>query len=185
MPRISRLLFAASLVSLAALLPVAAEASTNLTEYVVGSEYALGSCVSGSTGSFAGVGSATPGGQANAIFDTTICHTPLGDTTGATATILSGGSFTLHMSSVTLVGQYKSGSVGPGSVSPLYPGSRYFCHEVFPVTAVLGPATNVPAGATNITSGSVPVANLTHIGVFSAGGGCVAFAAKITGVATL
>jgi hypothetical protein len=64
MRRVGPLLFVASLFSLSALLPVAALASTTtLTEYVVGVEYAVGSCSGGQTGSFAGYGSATQGGQ--------------------------------------------------------------------------------------------------------------------------
>jgi hypothetical protein len=182
MRRVGPLLFVASLFSLSALLPVAALASTTtLTEYVVGVEYAVGSCSGGQTGSFAGYGSATQGGQANAVFNTSICHTPL---TAGTASILPGGDFELATSSVALVGQYVSGVVGPGQVSPLFPGSKHFCKEVFPVAAALGPATKVPKDATNIADGTA-MGNLTHVGVFAAGGGCHAFAATITGTAVL
>lgn len=181
MRQIRRLLLATGMASLA-LLPSAVLASS-LTEYVTGSEYAVGTCSLGQTGSFAGYGSATPGGRGNAIFATTICHSPLGNTSGS---IEPGGSFALYLGSITLVGAYTGGSVGPGVVSPLFKGSTYFCKEAFPVTALLGPATNVPAGATNITStGSGATGTLTHIGVFTAGGGCYALVATITGVATL
>ncbi len=181
MRRVIRLFFAASLLSLFALLPIGALANTDLIEYVVGAEYAVGSCSGGQTGSFAGYASATVGGPANAVFNTTICHTSLN---GGTADIKPGGQFALATSSVTLVGQYISGTVGPGSVTR----HGYFCTEVFPVTAELGPATfNVPKGATNIVSGTVPVGmgKLTHVGVSTASGGCRAFAASITGKATL
>ena len=182
---ISRLIFAASLLSLSALLPVGVLAAGNtLTEYVVGAEYAVGTCPGGQTGSFAGTGSATLGGSANAVFNTTICNT--GFTSERTALILPGGNFTLATSSLTLVGQYSGGTVGPGLVTPLYPGSRYFCKEVFPVSAVLVPvpAASVPEHAANILSGTVPTGALTHIGVYTIGG-CRAFAASITGLAIL
>jgi hypothetical protein len=182
MRRISRLIFAASLVSLSALLPMGALAAGTLTEYVVGAEYAVGSSACGETGSFAGVGSATLRGSPNAAFNTTICHTSLA---GGTAQILPGGGFQIATKNLLLVGQYEGGTVGPsGGPSPLYPGSRYFCKEVFPVSAALGPATTVPEHATNILSGTVPAGALTHIGVYTVGG-CRAFAASITGLAIL
>jgi hypothetical protein len=183
MRRISRLIFAASLLSLSALLPMGALAAAGtLTEYVVGAEYAVGTCPGGQTGSFAGTGSATLGGSANAAFNTTICHTSL---TGGTAQILPGGGFQIATKNLLLVGQYVSGMVGPSrGPSPLYPGSRYFCKEVFPVSAALGRATySVPENATNILSGTATGA-LTHIGVYTIGG-CRAFAASITGLAIL
>ena len=157
MRRMSRLFFAASLLSLSALLPMGALAAGTLTENVVGAEYAVGTCPGGQTGSFAGYGSATPWGPANAAFNTTICHTSLN---GGTADINPGGDFELATRSVVLVGQYISGKVGPGSVTR----HGYFCTEVFPVTAELGPATfNVPKGATNIASGSSAVGALTGL----------------------
>ncbi len=183
MRRISRRFVAASLFSLIALLPMTAQAiGSSVTEYVVGTEYAVGSCPNGGgdSGSFAGYGSATLGGQANAVFNTTICHGPLGDTTGAVATINSGGSFTLVTSTVALAGSYTSGQVGPGTV---YRGF-FLCKEVFPVVAFLGPATSPPAGFTSIAGGSAK-GTLTHIGFNTAGGGCQPFAAAITGMATL
>ena len=185
MRSISRRFFAASLFSLLALLPMTAQASGALTEYVVGSEYAVGSCPDGSdSGSFAGYGSATPGGRANAVFNTTICHTSLGDTNGAAAAINAGGSFTLVTGSVALAGSFGSGAVGPGLISPLYPGS-FLCKEVFPVAAVLAPPTNPPTGFTSITGGSA-IGKLTHIGFFTGGGtACQPLAAAITGQATL
>jgi hypothetical protein len=185
MRRMSRLIFAAGLLSLSALLPIGALAAghNTLTEYVVGAEYAVGSSACGETGSFAGVGSATLGGSPNAAFNTTICHTSL---TGGTAQIRPGGGFQIATKNLLLVGQYVDGAVGPsGGPSPLYPGSRYFCKEVFPVRAALGPATySVPEHATNILNGTVPAGVLTHIGVYTIGG-CRAFAASITGLAIL
>jgi hypothetical protein len=168
------LLLAAALFGLSALLPVTALASGSLTEYVTGIEYSAGSpCAGGAgqTGSFAGVGSPS------AFFNTTICHTAL--TSGGTATILPGGSFQLITSQQRLVGQYAGGRVGPGVVTSF----GYFCKEVFPVIAGLGPAASAPSGATNITGGTAS-GLLTHIGV-TAGAGCNAFAASIKGVATL
>jgi|ERR1700674_2017454 len=181
MRRVSRLIFASILLSMSALVPMAALASSTLTEYVVGTEYALGSCSGGQTGSFAGYGSATLGGRANAAFNTTICHSPL---TGGTASILPGGNFELATDSVTIVWQYTGGKVGPGVVSRLYPASNYFCEEVFPVTAAVGPATSVPDDAINLVSGTAE-GKLTHFGVSTAGGGCRPFAASITGKAML
>ena len=181
MRRISRRFFAASLFSLVALLPMTAQASGSPPEYVVGTEYAVGSCpTGGDSGSFAGYGSLTPGGRANAVFNTTICHDPLGDTNGATAAIKAGGSFTLVTSTVALAGSYIRGKVGPGVV---YRGF-FLCKEVFPVVADLGPAASLPAGFTNISGGSA-TGTLTHIGFNTAGGGCHPFAAAITGMATL
>ncbi len=182
MGHVRRLLLAMSLADLA-LLPVAVQAGS-LTEYVTGLEYAVGTCLGGQTGSFAGYGSGSIGGQSNAFLSTTICHTSLANTAGATATISPGGTFTLYMRSITLVGQYTSGTVGPGIVSPLYSGSTSFCKEVYPVAAGLGPAANVPVGATSISGGTAS-GTLTHLGLFTAGGGCSAFAAMIAGVATL
>jgi hypothetical protein len=183
MRRLTRLIFAASLLSLSALLPTGVLAAGTLTEYVVGAEYAVGTCPGGQTGSFAGAGSATLGGSANAVFNTTICNS--GFTPARTALILPGGNFTLATSSLTLVGQYAGGTVGPGVVTPLYPGSRYFCKEKFPVVAALAPATTVPDGATNVGTGSAAVGVLTHIGVYTPVGECRAFAAAIAGQATL
>ena len=182
MRRISRRFFAASLFSLVALLPMTAQASGPVIEYVAGTEYAVGSCPNGGgdSGSFAGYGSLTLGGRANAVFNTTICHGPLGDTNEATATINQGGSFTLVTSTVALAGSYTTGTVGPGKV---YRGF-FLCKEVFPVVADLGPATSPPAGFTNISRGSA-TGTLTHIGFNTAGGGCHPFAAAITGMATL
>jgi hypothetical protein len=184
MRRIARTFFAAALLSVSALIPVAALAATT-TEYVVGAEYAIGTClggpmgtVSGSSGSFAGVGSASPVGSVNATFDTTICWTPnVGRGTG-TRTII-GGNLTLVTGEVTLVGQYVRGLVSRGVIS-----GGYFCTEVFPVTAVLGPAGSVPEDATSITNGSA-VGHLTHYGVRNAPGVCTAYAASINGVAIL
>lgn len=171
------LIFAAGLLSLSALMPVTALASTKLTEYVVGAEYAVGTCPGGGdSGSFAGVGSATKGGSPNALFNTTICHTAL--TSQGQATILPGGGFQLATSKRRLVGQYAGGTVGPGVITPL----GYFCKEEFPVVASLGPISP-PPGATSIREGTA-VGMLTHVGVLTPGG-CRAFAASIAGVATL
>ena len=175
--RRTKRMFLAGLLSLSALVPVVALAATSTTAYVAGAEYALGTCVSGvvagETGSFAGYASA-PGGAPNAVFNTTICHSPL----GGFASILAGGSFTLVKSDLTLVGQYVRGTVRPGAVS-----GKYFCKEVFQVTAELGPAGSVPEDATNI-SGGLAVGSLTHYGVLT-NGACRAYAATITGQATL
>ena len=187
MRRTARMFFAAGLLSLSALLPVTALARGHqLNEYVAGAEYALGTCVSGGvagdTGSFAGHGSATSGGAPNAVFNTTICHSPLA---GGMASILVGGSFTLVMSNLTLVGQYVGESVGPGKVS-----GNFFCTEVFPVLAELGPASSKPAYAKNIIRGtgnqrSHAMGQLTHYGVLTQTGECRAYAATISGQATL
>lgn len=175
MRRITRTFFAAALLSLPALIPVAAFAETT-TEYVTGAEYATGTCGVGTySGSFAGVGSASLGGSVNATFDTTICWIP---GQHGTRTII-GGSLTLAPSEVTLVGRYVTGSVGPGTIT-----GGYFCKEVFSVTAVLGPATSVPEDATSITGGSVPLGQLTHYGVRT-GTSCHAYAASIKGVVAL
>lgn len=182
--RRTKRMFLAGLLSLSALVPVVALAAST-TAYVAGAEYALGTCVSGGvageTGSFAGYASASPGGAPNAVFNTTICHSPLA---GGSASILAGGSFTLVMSKKTLVGQYVSGKVGPGVVS-----GNFFCTEVFPVHAELGPVSNPPVGATSIKLGSPGKTShadgqLTHFGVLSTSG-CHAYAATITGQATL
>ena len=177
--RRTKRMFLAGLLSLSALVPVVALAAST-TAYVAGAEYALGTCVSGSvageTGSFAGYASATPGSAPNAVFNTTICHSPL---VGGSASILAGGSFTLVKSDLTLVGQYVRGTVRPGAVS-----GKYFCKEVFPVTAELGPAGSVPEDATNISSGSA-FGWLTHYGVLTKTRACRAYAATITGQATL
>jgi hypothetical protein len=172
------LLLAAGLLSLTALLPVTARAQTTLIENVSGAEYWVGTCLGGQTGSFAGVGSPS------AFFNTTICHTTL--TSEGKATILPGGGFQLATSQRLLVGQYApkpgtttNGTVGPGHVTSY----GYFCTEVFPVTAYLGPASSKPTGATNIITGTA-YGWLTHVGV-TAGPGCNAFAASIKGVATL
>ena len=176
MRRMTRMFFAASLLSLSALLPVTALASSHqLHEYVNGVEHALGTCSAGDTGSFAGYGT-TLGGVTNAVFNTTICHTPL---VAGSASILAGGSFTLVMSNRTLVGQYVGTSVGPGTVS-----GNYFCTETFPVVAALGPAGSKPRGATNISSGSA-LGQLTHYGLLTHPGECHAYAATISGLATL
>ena len=183
MRRMARMFFAAGLLSLSALLPATALASGHqLNEYVTGAEYALATCSGGSTGSFAGHGSATSGGAPNAAFNTTICHSPL---VGDSASILAGGSFTLVMSKLTLVGQYVGGTVGPGRVS-----GKYFCTEVFPLHAELGRASSVPEGATNIIRGtgaerSHAVGQLTHYGLLTTTRECRAYAASITGWATL
>jgi hypothetical protein len=166
--------FAAGLLSLSALLPVTTlAAGGQLHEYVNGAEFALGTCSGGSTGSFAGYGT-TLAGAPNAVFNTTICHS--GFTAARTAAILPGGSFTLVMTSVTLVGRYTDGIVGPGVVH-----GNYFCTETFPVTAGLG-LGNGP-GEALIRSGSA-VGQLTHYGVRN-GAACNAYAATITGLATL
>jgi hypothetical protein len=170
----ARLFFAAGLLSLSALLPATALASGQVIEYVAGAEYALGTCSGGSTGSFAGYGSLTAGGAPNAVFNTTICHSAF--SAARTAAILPGGSFTLVMTSVTLVGRYTDGIVGPGVVH-----GNYFCTETFPVTAGLG-LGNGP-GEALIRRGSA-VGHLTHYGVRN-GAACNAYAATITGVATL
>ena len=166
-----RLIFAAAVAGFAALLPSAVLASS-ITETVVGTEYAVGTCPNGNpSGSFAGVALASPTGPVNGFFSTTVCHTELGNTTGATATI-TGGTFVLQLQTGTITGQYTGGTVGPGVVSPLYASSQYLCKEAFPVTAQL---------ATTAGSGSA-VGQLTHIGVFGPGGSCNPFAAKISGV---
>jgi hypothetical protein len=163
------LFLAATLSTLAALLPVTGLAST-LTASVAGVQYAVGGlCTDGTTSSFAGVGSVPAGGQVNAVFNTTICHTPITD---AGAMIRPGGSFQLTSGSQTFFGAYASGFVGPGAIS-----GRHLCKEVFPVTATLAPSGNIAGGsATGV---------LTHYGLRTADGGCHAYAATIAGVATL
>lgn len=181
MPRVRRLFLAATLSTLAALLPVTAFAS-DLSRYVVGAQYAVGEpCTDGTTigtiSSFAGFGSTTRGGRANAVFNTSICHTEIKSTGAA---IIPGGSFQLSTGSLTLVGQYAYGLVKPGTVS----GRNPFCKEVFEVGATLAPATSVPLGTTNISSGTAG-GLLTHYGLRTADGGCHAYAAAIAGTATL
>ena len=178
MRRMARMFFAAGLLSLSALLPVTALASGHqLNEYVAGTEYALGACTTGTTGSFAGYGSATLGGAPNAVFNTTICHSAF---TGLRmATILAGGSFTIAKTDVTLVGRYTGGMVGPGVVH-----GSFFCTETFRVVATLGPARSKPEGAKNISSGSA-FGQLTHYGLLTRTGECNAYAATIAGDATL
>jgi hypothetical protein len=174
MPRMSRLFLAAALSTLAALLPVTAFAG-DLTASIVGAEYAFGHlCIGGTktgttvgtTASFAGVGSVPAGGRANAVFNTTICHT---DTD-----ILAGGSFQLATRQRTLVGKYNysSGALVP-YLPTFYPGSS-LCTQVFGVSA-----TFVPVG-----SGAHAEGLLTHYGVRE-GSGCHAYAATIKGTATL
>jgi hypothetical protein len=180
MPRMSRLFLAAALSTLAALLPVTAFASTSpLIVAVVGAQYAFGvgvpPCTASTSSSFAGYA------RPNGVFSTTICHGSLAS--GGVAAINDGGIFQLVTSRRILVGRYKSGSVGPGVPSHLYPGST-LCKEVFGVTADLGPAGTVPAGATNIKDRSSASGTLTHFGVFD-GPACTAKAATITGIATL
>jgi hypothetical protein len=166
-----RLIFAAAVAGFAALVPSAVLAA-GLTEYVAGSEYAVGTCPNGNpSGSFAGAALASPTGPVNGYFNTTICHTPLDDTPTATATI-TGGTFVLHLQTGTVTGTYTGGTVGPGVISPLFPGSTYLCKEVFPVSATL----SAPG-----TSGTA-TGQLTHIGVFETNGSCRPFAAKIAGV---
>lgn len=171
MQRLIRLVLVAGLVSSVALLPIAARANTQtLTVSLFGIEYSVGVASCGETGSFAGLGK-TSSGQGVA-FNTTICHGPLGDTNGASASINPGGSFVVYTSSTTLVGKYVSGNIGPGHISPLY-ASSVFCREDFPVSNVL---------LTNGTAYGV----LTHIGFFSGGGSmCTPFAASISAHATL
>ena len=169
------LLLAAALLGLSALLPVTALAAGSLTEYVAGVEYAAGSpCgVGGTTGSFAGVASATQGGSLNAFFNTTICHS---DLSRGSAQIL-GGSFQLATSQLLLVGRYTGGSVALVSATP-----GYFCKQVFHVIAHLAPVSP-PSGATSINGGAAD-GLLTHYGVTTSSG-CRAYAATITGVANL
>jgi hypothetical protein len=182
MRRISRLVLLSAMVSFLALLPTNVLAAGVASEYVLGVEYAVGTCTGGDSGTFAGIGSATQGGQPNAVFNTTICHSAFA--ADRTASILPGGTFMLATSSVKLAGEYRGGQVGPGVVTPLYPGSTFLCKEAFPVGAALGPIANPPQGFTNIKDG-IAAGTLMHIGLFAAGGGCQAFAAAITGGAVL
>lgn len=171
---LTRLLVAASAAGFVALLPIAAQAATNVNLKFGGAEYAVGHTSCGDTGSFAGAATANGHG---ALFNTTICHSPLGNTNGATASILAGGSFVLYMRSRTLVGQYATGGVGPGAITKL----GFLCREAFPISATLGPASAVPSGMTNIKGGGAGGV-LTHYGVLSPDGAhCVALAASISG----
>lgn len=182
MPRMSRLFLAATLSTLAALLPVTAFASTPpLIENVVGAQLPIfGPCSGGTTSTFAGYG--TTSGQLNAAFSTTICHealTPAPPPLPPWPVHILGGSFILAMSSLTLVGRYTGGTVEKGVVT-----GNYFCKEVFHVTAGLGPPTSSVPHTTSIAAGSSADGFLTHYGVRE-GSGCHAKAATITGIATL
>ena len=178
MRRISRWAVVTLFVGLLSLLPVNALAVPFIQEYVLGFEYAVGTCEGGDSGSFAGIGSPAQGAQPDGVFDTTICHSPFD--ADRKARILS-GTFTLATSSAKLTGIYVSGTVGPGVVGPLYSGSEALCKEDFPVYASLAPSANQFPGF----QPWIAVGTLTHIGLFAATGGCQAFGAVFAGGAVL
>jgi hypothetical protein len=161
MRRFTRLALSAGIACSVLLLPVSAHATTQVSFY--GFEYAsINNC-----GSFAGL--ANVNGQ-TALFNTTICHDPLGDTNYATAAITS-GKFVIYTQPAPRIGTIDGGSVGPGLITPL----GAFCTETFPVYA------------TFIGRGSA-TATLTHVGILSvdaSGERCSPFAASIKGQATL
>jgi hypothetical protein len=162
MRRFIRLVLSAGIASSVLLFPVSAHETTQVSFY--GFEYATAN----NCGSFAGLANVK---GPTALFNTNICHDPLGDTNGASAEI-TGGSFVIYTQPAPRSGTIADGgSVGPGVITPL----GAFCTETFPVNATF-------------TEGGGANATLTHVGILSVDNTvehCMPFAASVKGQATL